>query len=215
MLFDLDGTLVDTAPDLLFALNRVMKEKGVESPLFLDELLPSISGGSRTMLQRGFGMDPEAPEFAELTERFLAVYSANIANRSRLFPGMEVALARIEANSMVWGIVTNKSAWLTEPLTVALGLDRRAACIVSGDATTRPKPHPDHLLIACREIGVEPAHCLYIGDAAKDIEAGRRAGMRTAVALFGYLASVDRPKEWGADCLLSSPEDLADWLAMP
>lgn len=212
ILFDLDGTLIDTAPDLLFALNRVMEGEGL-APLSREELVPFISGGSRAMLQRGLGMDPDAPGFPEITERFLDFYCADIAGRSRLFPGMEAVLARIEEMSMVWGIVTNKSTRMTEPLAAALGLAGRAACIVSGDTTEHCKPHPDSLLFAARRIRVEPARCLYIGDADKDIEAGRRAGMKTAVALFGYLKPGDRPETWGADCLIPSPRALDDWLS--
>jgi len=212
ILFDLDGTLIDTAPDLLFALNRVMEEEN-KPPLSLEELLPFVSGGSPAMLQRGFRIAPEEPAFAGLKERFLTIYSANIARSSRLFPGMETVLARIEAAPMAWGIVTNKSGWLTEPLAATLGLDRRAACIVSGDTTAHLKPHPASLLLAGERIGVEPGRCLYVGDAAKDIEAGRRAGMRTAAALFGYLTPGDKPEEWGADWLLSSPWALANWLS--
>nr|VFJ95599.1 MAG: phosphoglycolate phosphatase [Candidatus Kentron sp. H]VFJ96403.1 MAG: phosphoglycolate phosphatase [Candidatus Kentron sp. H]VFK02335.1 MAG: phosphoglycolate phosphatase [Candidatus Kentron sp. H] len=211
ILFDLDGTLVDTAPDLLFALNRVIREEGGRA-LSLDELRLFISQGSRAMLQRGFGIDLEAPGFGRLIERFLEVYRANIATHTRLFPGMEDVLAHLETRSIAWGIVTNKSGWLTEPLIAALGIAHRAACIVSGDTTERLKPHPDSLLFACSRIGVIPSHCLYIGDAEKDIEAGRRAGMHTAVALFGYIASDERPEAWGADCLLSSPRTLVDWL---
>nr|VFJ62622.1 MAG: phosphoglycolate phosphatase [Candidatus Kentron sp. DK] len=212
ILFDLDGTLIDTAPDLLFALNRVMAEEN-KPPLSLAELLPFVSGGSPAMLQRGFRIAPDEPGFAALQERFLALYRANVARSSRLFPGMETVLGHIEAGPLRWGIVTNKSAWLTEPLTAALGLDRRAACIVSGDTTEHLKPHPASLLLACQRIGVEPARCLYVGDAAKDVEAGQRAGMKTAAALFGYLTPEDKPEEWGADWLLSSPGALADWLA--
>ncbi|VFN03119.1 MAG: phosphoglycolate phosphatase [Candidatus Kentron sp. G] len=212
ILFDLDGTLVDTAPDLLLAINLVIGEEG-GTPLSQEEIHPFISHGSRPMIERGFGIGPEAPGFAGLMERFLAAYRANIVVHSRLFPGMGTALARIEARSMVWGIVTNKSRWLTEPLLAGLGLAHRAACVVTRNTTEHPKPHPAPLLFACDRIGVPPAQCLYIGDAATDIEAGRRAGARTAVALFGYIPPDERPSDWGADCRLPSPRALADWLA--
>nr|VFK37024.1 MAG: phosphoglycolate phosphatase [Candidatus Kentron sp. SD]VFK43066.1 MAG: phosphoglycolate phosphatase [Candidatus Kentron sp. SD] len=212
ILFDLDGTLADTAPGLLFALNQVIAEEGSASPLSLGDIHPLVSQGGRAMARRAFGIDPETPDFSRLFERFLAVYRDNIATRTRLFSGMEAVLAQIEARAMPWGVVTNKSGYLTNPLMKALGLDRRAACIVSGDTTTHRKPYPDPLLLACRQLGTIPPICLYIGDAAKDIEAGLRAGTHTAVALFGYISPSEEPKMWGADCLFSSPQDIFDWL---
>nr|VFK58793.1 MAG: phosphoglycolate phosphatase [Candidatus Kentron sp. UNK]VFK68576.1 MAG: phosphoglycolate phosphatase [Candidatus Kentron sp. UNK] len=208
ILFDLDGTLVDTAPDLLFALNQVIAEEGNAPSLSLRELRPIISHGGRAMVQRAFGLETDAPRFSALFERFLDVYHDNIARHTRLFPGMEEVLARIEAHAVPWGIVTNKSGWLTRPLIAALGLSRRAACVVAGDTMAHRKPYPDSLLFACRQLGVIPSRCLYIGDAAKDIEAGLRAGTQTAVALFGYISPDEEPKMWGADFLFSSPGDI-------
>nr|VFK13487.1 MAG: phosphoglycolate phosphatase [Candidatus Kentron sp. LFY] len=213
ILFDLDGTLVDTAPDLLFALNQVIVEEGGDKPLLsLGDIRPLVSYGGRAMVQRGFGITPEDPGFARLFERFLNAYRDNIANHTRLFPGMERVLAQIEVRTMLWGVVTNKSSWLANPLMAALGLAHRAACIVSGDTTVHRKPYPDPLLFACRQLGTIPKHCLYIGDAARDIEAGLRAGMHTAVALFGYVSSSEEPERWGADYVFSSPRDIFDWL---
>nr|VFJ73028.1 MAG: phosphoglycolate phosphatase [Candidatus Kentron sp. FW] len=212
ILFDLDGTLADTAPDLLFALNQVVREEGL-APLSLEEIRPFITHGGRAMVQRALGVKPENPSFTGLLERFLNVYRDNVATYTRLFPGMEKVLTQIEENAMRWGIVTNKSSYLTKPLTVALGLNHRATCIVSGDTTVHRKPYPDPLLLACKQTGTIPAYCLYIGDAAKDIEAGLRAGTHTAVALFGYISPGEAPEAWGANCLLSSPQDLFDWLA--
>jgi len=211
ILFDLDGTLADTAPDLLFALNRLIREEDGRS-LSLEEILPFISHGSRAMVQRGFEMEPDNPDFTRLVERFLDIYHDNVMVHTRLFPGMEKALERIEARFMTWGIVTNKSARFTEPLLAALGLARRAACIVSGDSTEFRKPYPEPLLFACAQTGTTPDHCLYVGDAPKDVEAGKRAGARTAVALFGYISENEAPEKWGADCLISSPQDIVDWL---
>nr|VFK48916.1 MAG: phosphoglycolate phosphatase [Candidatus Kentron sp. TC]VFK52215.1 MAG: phosphoglycolate phosphatase [Candidatus Kentron sp. TC]VFK64823.1 MAG: phosphoglycolate phosphatase [Candidatus Kentron sp. TC] len=213
ILFDLDGTLADTAPDLLFALNQVITEEGGTSLLSLSEILPFVSRGGRAMVQRAFGFGTEAPHFPALFDRFLDVYHDNIALHTVLFSGMEEVLLRIEAYAMQWGIVTNKSERLTRPLIEALGLSRRVACVIAGDTTVHRKPYPDSLLFACRQLGTIPVRCLYIGDAAKDIEAGLRAGTYTAVALFGYISLDDEPKMWGADFLFSSPRDIFDWLA--
>nr|VFK54688.1 MAG: phosphoglycolate phosphatase [Candidatus Kentron sp. TUN] len=164
------------------------------------------------MVQRAFGIDPGNSSFARLLERFLEIYHDSVATHTRLFSGMDEVLMQIEARAMCWGIVTNKSNRFTKPLTAALGLIHRAACIVSGDTTVHRKPYPDPLLFACRQIKTVPAHCLYIGDATKDVEAGLRAGIRTAVALFGYISSDESPETWGANCLFSSPQDILDWL---
>jgi len=213
ILFDLDGTLADTAPDLLFALNRVITEEGSNVPLLSpDQFIPLVSRGGRAMVRRGFGIEPEHPDFPRLFQRFLDIYRDNIAHHTRLFPGMEAVLARIEARGMRWGVVTNKSGWLTDPLLAALGLTHRAACIVSRDTTLHPKPYPDSLLFACRKIGTIPRDCLYIGDTATDIEAGLRAGAHTAVALFGYIPSGEEPERWGADHVFSSPQAIFHWL---
>nr|VFK30509.1 MAG: phosphoglycolate phosphatase [Candidatus Kentron sp. MB]VFK33994.1 MAG: phosphoglycolate phosphatase [Candidatus Kentron sp. MB]VFK76405.1 MAG: phosphoglycolate phosphatase [Candidatus Kentron sp. MB] len=212
ILFDLDGTLADTAPDLLFALNRVIAEEGSAPLLSPDEIRPFVSYGGRAMVQRAFGIGPEHPDFIRLFERFLDVYGENVAAHTRLFPGMEELLAQIETRAMSWGIVTNKSHRFVTPLAAALDLTRRAACIVSGDTMAHRKPYPDSLLFACRKIGTIPPRCLYIGDAGKDIEAGLRAGVCTAVALFGYISPAEEPEMWGADYRFSSPRDISDWL---
>ncbi len=214
VLFDLDGTLADTAPDLADALNGVLVEQGRE-PLPFERIRPVVSHGGLALIQLGFGMNPEDDGFAPLRERLLAIYRANIARRTRLFPGMAALLEALEAQGLNWGVVTNKPAWLTEPLLEALELRHRAAAVVSGDTLPERKPHPAPMHLACREAETPPAACIYVGDAARDIEAGRAAGMLTLVALWGYLGEQDRPTDWGADGLVETPEAILDWLASP
>jgi N-acetyl-D-muramate 6-phosphate phosphatase len=211
VLFDLDGTFADTAPDLHYAINRLLNDQG-HPPIDYARFRSVVSHGSRAMLKAAFEIDPGHPDFSKLQERFLALYLENIATHTRLFEGMESLLGRLEAKSIPWGIVTNKPARLTEPLMQGLGLHRRASAIVSGDTTPHAKPHPEPILHACRLAGAEPADTLYVGDAARDIEAGRNAGTRTLVALFGYLSPADDPADWQADGMISHPMELLAWL---
>ncbi|HEC19544.1 MAG TPA: HAD family hydrolase [Gammaproteobacteria bacterium] len=212
MLFDLDGTLADTAPDLAFALNQVLIENG-RAPLPFEAIRPVVSHGGIALTRLGFGLEPEHPDFAPLRQRLLEIYRENIARETRLFPGMDELLAHIEENGMNWGVITNKPGWLTEPLLDALGLTSRAACIVSGDSCENRKPHPQPILHGCRLAGSEVRECVYVGDAQRDIEAGRRAGMQTLVALFGYIGEQDQPGQWQADALLDTPQAIITWLA--
>ncbi len=209
VLFDLDGTLADTAPDLAYALNGVLSEQGCD-PLPLKTIRPAASHGGIALIRCGFG--DNHPEEETLRLRLLDIYQANIARETRLFPGIAEVLADIEARDLNWGIVTNKPGWLTEPLLTALDLSQRATCIVSGDTCKHRKPHPQPILHGCQQAGTEAQACLYIGDAERDIEAGRRAGTRTLAALFGYIAADERPQDWGADGLIEQPRDILDWL---
>lgn len=211
VLFDLDGTLADTAPDLAYALNQVLVEQGRE-PLPFDTIRPVVSHGGVVLTRLGFNIEPEHPDFPPLYQRLLEIYRDNIARETRLFPGMAELLQSIEQNDMNWGVVTNKPGSLTEPLMAGLGLTERSACIVSGDTCENRKPHPEPILHGCQLAGSEPQHCVYIGDAQRDIEAGQRAGMRTIVALFGYIADNDNPQDWGADVSHHSPQAIQDWL---
>lgn len=212
VLFDLDGTLADTAPDLAFALETLLKEHG-RAPLPYDIVRAEASHGARGLIKLGFGITHDQPEFAGLRARFLEIYAANICTHTKLFPGVAELLADIEREDMRWGIVTNKPAFLTDCLVKELGLDTRAACIVSGDTTAHSKPHPAPLLHGCEKAGGRVDQCLYVGDAERDIEAGKRAGMKTLVAMFGYLRSVDTPMRWGADGAIHSPQEILPWLA--
>lgn len=211
MLFDLDGTLADTAPDLAYALNSLLREQE-RDPLPYESIRPVVSHGATALVKLGFGFDPGEPIFAALRDRLLSLYQQHIARETRLFAGMAELLDEIERRNMNWGVVTNKPAFLTQPLLAALGLTQRAACIVSGDTTANKKPHPQPLLHACRVAGSQAAQCVYVGDAERDIRAGKEAGMNTLVALFGYLAPEEKPENWGADGLVSSPSDIMSWL---
>ena len=211
VLFDLDGTFADTAPDLIDALNRVLAAHGRETKPH-DEIRPHVSHGGAAIVQAGFGFGCENPAFESLRQAFLQAYQADICRRTIPFPGIEELIAELEQRSIRWGIVTNKPAWLTDPLMVELGLAERAACIVSGDTTRHSKPHPEPILHACKLAGVAPQQSLYVGDAVRDIEAGRSAGTRTLVALFGYLGENDRPESWGADGMVNQPMDILAWL---
>ena len=212
LLFDLDGTLADTGPDLAYALNCVLAEEGCP-PLPYARIRPVVSHGGIALIRLGFALEPEDHGFARLRQRLLAIYHANIARETRVFPGTGALLEQIEAQGMNWGVVTNKPAWLTGPLLRALGLERRAATIVSGDTLEQRKPHPAPMLLACREAGSAPAQCLYVGDAQRDIEAGRNAGMPTLVARYGYIGEDDRPELWGADGMVERPEEILQWMA--
>jgi len=212
VLFDLDGTLADTAPDLAYALNQVRGEQGLQ-PYTLETIRPHVSHGSMALTRLGFGIDTGHPDFEPLRQRLLAVYRDNISLHTTLFPQMHELLQALEQRGILWGVVTNNPAFLTNPLMEALDLKQRAACIVSGDTTAQRKPHPMSLLHACKLTGCEPRQCLYVGDAERDIEAGRRADMTTLIALFGYLREHDTPEQWGADGMIDSPLDVLQWLA--
>ena len=211
VLFDLDGTLADTAPDLAHALNRTLEHFG-RPALPFEAIRPVVSHGGIALIRRGFGMEPEDRGFEERRQHLLDVYLNNICTHTRLFPGMEAVLTRLCARNIPWGIVTNKPSWLTDPLMAALPMPCGTGVVVSGDTLPQRKPHPAPLLHAAERLDTDPAHCLYVGDAERDIEAGRAAGMTTACALFGYLGEEDRPEDWGADLWLRQPGDLLAFL---
>ena len=212
VLFDLDGTLADTAPDLAYALNRVRQEKGLHDLPF-DSIRPVVSHGGMALIKQGFDIETEHPEFNHLYRRLLDIYHENICRETNLFPGMGEVLDNIETRGLNWGVVTNKPAWLTEPLLDALNLIERATTIVSGDTLEQRKPHPAPMLLACEQAGSQAEQCLYIGDAERDIEAGHNAHMHTLVALFGYIGDNDSPENWGADGVINTPLDILKWIA--
>ena len=214
VLLDLDGTLLDTAPDLIGSLNELRLEHNLEV-LGAGELQPAVSHGSAPMIRRGFHLDASARDFEPLRQRFLALYRNRLARDTRPYPGMEQMLAKLEQRGIPWGIVTNKPGWLARPLLEVLGYDRRAACIVTGDCVARRKPDPYPILEACRQVGVDPAAVLVLGDAQRDVEAARRAGALALAALFGYIGAEDRVAYWGAHGLLGSPLELLRWLPQP
>ncbi len=211
VLFDLDGTLADTAPDLADALNNVRDMHGL-NPMSFDVIRPIVSHGANALIYLGFELEPGDEGFDAIRKQLLDSYRENIANKTRLFPGMEKVLDKIESNGLNWGVVTNKPSWLTEPLLRELNLHQRAVCIVSGDTTSKRKPDPEPMLFACQMAGSHSDECLYIGDAERDIEAGRRAGMKTLTALFGYIGDHDKPDLWGADGMIDQPEEILNWL---
>jgi len=211
VLFDLDGTLVDTAPDLAFALNSLLLEQGQE-PLAYEDIRPAASHGSIALLKLGFDLSPEDDNFKSLQQRFIELYQDNIDRETALFEGMEEVITKLEAHNISWGIITNKPAFLTDPLVAKLGLAERAACVVSGDTTAHSKPHPAPMLHACNLINHDPHDCLYIGDAKRDIEAGKNARMKTITARWGYLSEHDKPENWQADAIIDHPSEILQWI---
>lgn len=211
VLFDLDGTLADTGPDLAGALNLLLVEEGCE-PLPYEMIRPLVSHGSLTMINNCLGIPVDSLDMRRLHGRFLEIYQSRLCEESDLFPGMDEVLTSIEAMALPWGIVTNKPGFLTTPLISALRLDHRTACVVSGDTLEYSKPHPAPLLHACQVAGRAPSRSLYIGDARRDIEAGLNAGMATLVALYGYLGAEDRPETWGAAGMIQNPAGVLAWL---
>lgn len=206
-LFDLDGTLVDTAPDLGHAANQVRAEVGLP-PLPLTDYRPVASAGARGLLAVALGIKPEDESFPLHRGSFLAHYRAGIARASRPFPGVAELLLTLELRGLRWGVVTNKPDWLTQPLLAELGLLKRAACVVSGDSAARAKPAPDPLLLACRTMNLKPRDCVYVGDDLRDVEAARAAGMRSIAAAWGYLGSEIAITDWGADAIVDTPHAL-------
>lgn len=211
-LFDLDGTLLDTAPDLAAALNLLLQEER-RAPLALAVVRPFVSHGAIAVVHTGFPeLDIQGEAFAQLRARFLAHYRAGLAVHTRLFPGFAAVLATLDAHALPWGIITNKAGWLTEPLLQQLGLLERAACVISGDTFPERKPHPRPLLAAAERIGVAPDRCVYVGDALRDVQAALGAGMRPLAVRFGYLNPIDQPEHWAVAGWLEQPQDLLSWL---
>lgn len=207
VLFDLDGTLADTAPDLAYALNRTL-EHFQRPPLPYATIRPVVSHGGIALIRLGFDMAPEAPGFEERRQYLLHVYADNLCRDTRLFPGIAAVLSSLESQRVPWGIVTNKPAWLTDPLIDAMQLQRRAGCVVSGDTCRHRKPHPEPILHACTLLGTEPADTWYVGDAGRDMQAGRAAGCVTIGALYGYLHPEDPPDTWQNDLTIEHPAAL-------
>ena len=211
VLLDLDGTLVDTAPDMAFALNQTLSRHDRE-PLPQAVIRSSVSLGGAALVKLAFHMAESDPDFTRIRDEFLAIYRANLCRHSRLFPGMEQVLARLERSSIPWGIVTNKPAWLTNPLTQALQLDTRSACIVSGDTLAQRKPHPAPLLHACKQLHRSAQETVYVGDDRRDVQAGSSAGAATLVARYGYIGPNEDPQTWGADGYIDRPEEILSWI---
>lgn len=207
ILFDLDGTLVDTAHDLGHALNLQREKHGL--PALPHEVIrPFASHGSKGLLSVGFGLSTDDSKFPAMRDEYLALYDEVLVRQPVLFEGVAELLQRLDEQLLPWGIVTNKPRRFTQPLLENIGLFSRAKSVVCADDAARPKPYPDSLYLACQQAGVSPEVCWYVGDAERDIEAGRAAGMRTVVALYGYLGENDNPDSWGADVAIAAPLDL-------
>jgi N-acetyl-D-muramate 6-phosphate phosphatase len=213
VLFDLDGTLADTAADLGNALNRVRADRGL-APLPLATLRPQASHGARGLLAAGFGIGKEHADFASLRDAFLAYYAEALCEHTTLFPQADRVLAEIELRGLRWGIVTNKAARFTVPVIERLALAARAGAVICGDTTPQSKPHPAPLLAGAAALAILPEQCVYVGDAERDIIAGRAAYMHTLFAAYGYVGADETPAAWNADGELDSLPELLDWLPL-
>lgn len=213
ILFDLDGTFADTAPDLGRALNKMRAERTLE-PLPIAVMRAHASSGARGLIKLGFDLMPESEGYEGVRDRFLELYEENLFVDTRLFDGIPELLAMIEARGLPWGIVTNKAKRLAEPLLEKLGVAGRAACIVSGDSTPYIKPHPASLLRAAEMLSLPAAACLYVGDDLRDVQAARAAGMRFAAAGWGYLGEGVDPGLWHADAVASDPREVMNLVTL-
>ena len=211
VLFDLDGTLIDSAPDLAGAANRLRAEHGM-APLPLAQLRPMVGSGARGMVGVAFGVAPGEPRFEPLRDAFLAHYEACLLEKTHPFDGVDAMLSALEAAGIPWGIVTNKATRFTVPIVAGLGLVQRAAVVVCGDTTPHSKPHPEPLWHAARAMGLPPEGVVYVGDDLRDAQAARAAGMAMVVATWGYLGLGEPVHSWGADALADAPNQLSSWL---
>ncbi len=216
ILFDLDGTLVDTAHDLGLALNIQLERHG-KPALAHDDIWPIASHGSRGLLALGFGIGPDDSCFEAMRDEYLDLYESVFTNKPILLPGIDELLEVLDNQGIKWGIVTNKPRRFSVDLVKAVkmgdtNLHQRSACLLCGDDAAQPKPAPDTLLMACEETGFSPSECIYVGDAERDVLAGKAAGMKTVVAMFGYIAATDQPTRWGADALINTPLELMNHL---
>ncbi|MDQ5888787.1 MAG: family hydrolase [Pseudomonadota bacterium] len=211
VLFDLDGTLADTAQDLGAALNRLLQEYG-KSPLPYASIRPVASHGARGLINLGFGIDRDHPEFESLRQRFLDHYDTGFADLTSIFDGINNLLQQLAQRNIAWGVVTNKPMRFTDRLVPALPWSVQPGVIVSGDTVGIAKPDPRPLLYAAEKLGVAPDQCIYLGDAERDVEAAIAAGMKPLIANYGYIADTDLPENWGAAGFIDRPEQLIDYL---
>ena len=214
VLFDLDGTLIDSAPDLGAAADKMRTDRGLPS-FPLSHYRPMAGAGARGMLEIAFGMVPDDAGFSAMKEEFFVNYESNLTTRTFAFDGVNELIAAIRAKNLAWGVVTNKAQRFTLPLTAQMPLFASAGAIVCGDTTPHAKPHPAPMFEAARRMGVDPARCLYVGDDLRDILAGRAAGMATVAATYGYLGKAAEVGTWGADADIPTPLALLPLLAAP
>ena len=208
VLFDLDGTLIDTAPDFIRCLNLLRQQRGLPA-LPAEQIRRSVSNGARAMIDVGFGLGPDDQDYLEHHSAFLDLYEDGVAEETTLFPGMEELLVWLEGEGIPWGIVTNKPARFTTPLLAALALADRCAAVVCPDHVSQRKPHPEAILLACRQLNVVPDHGIYVGDHRRDIEAGRTAGMTTIAVRYGYIEQPEEVDLWQADEVAATVDELA------
>ncbi len=213
VLFDLDGTLIDSAPDLAAAANELRSVRGLPA-LPYEALRPMVGTGARGMLGVAIALTPADPGFIEARDEFLARYEQRMTTLTHVFPAMAKVIDALDQARLPWGIVTNKAERFALPLVLALGLGQRSAVVVCGDTTPQAKPHPEPLLEAARRMQVEPAACAYVGDDLRDVQAGRAAGMRTVAAAWGYLGKSEPIDAWAADHVINEPAQLLKWLAL-
>ena len=211
ILFDFDGTLADTAPDLGHALNRQRIARGLPE-LPLSKIRPQASAGSRGLLGLGFNIKPDDDQYEFMREEFLDFYTQRLCHDTCLFPGINELLDQLDARKLPWGIVTNKPARFAHPLIEILGLAQRVGCVICGDDIRNTKPHPEPLLTASKKMDIDPAHCIYLGDDIRDVQASLAAGMQPIVARYGYLGSDQPPESWGARYLIDHPKELLAYL---
>lgn len=213
VLFDLDGTLIDSAPDLAGAANDLRAQRGLDA-LPYESLRPMVGAGARGMVGVAFGLRPGEDGFEPLRDAFLARYAERMLERTRVFDAVEPVLQMLSAAGVPWGIVTNKVTRYAEPVVRGLGLDARAGVLIAGDTTAHAKPHPAPLLEAARRLGRDAGRCVYVGDDVRDVQAGRAAGMATLAAGWGYLGQGEPIDDWGADAVLEEPSQLLNWLRL-
>jgi phosphoglycolate phosphatase len=207
VLFDMDGTLLDTAPDFIAILQAMRQDRGL-APADEARLRGVISGGAKAMILAGFEVDPLGAELEPLRLEFLERYQEHCADHTRLFEGMDEILRDLDAARLRWGVVTNKPVRFAEPIMQRLGLADRSACLICPDHVARSKPDPEMVLLACRQLDIAPQTALFIGDDLRDIESGRAAGSKTVAARYGYIHPDDRPEHWGADAIIDHPLEL-------
>ena len=205
--FDLDGTLADTAPDLVAATNQLLSARNLPLKPY-EQLRPCASAGARGLIGGAFGIDTKHPDFIALRDEFFANYEKALFVHSKLFEGMEHLLNQLESAQLPWGIVTNKSERFTNPLIDLMGLSQRSISTVSGDTTPHSKPHPEPILHAARIANLDPNKSLYVGDDIRDVIAGKAAGMKTVAAAYGYCGCEEPPEAWGADFIIQTPQEL-------
>jgi 2-phosphoglycolate phosphatase len=211
--FDLDGTLADTAEDLVNPVQAMLADRGL-APISFESLRPFASMGARGLIGRGFGLTPADEAFAALRDEFLQRYERDMLVRTQLFPGMDAVLEALEAAGIPWGVISNKIERYVKQILVGLGLDERVCCAIGGDTTAHAKPHPAPLLHGAELAGADPTRCVYVGDDLRDIQAGRSASMRTVAACYGFCGGEAPPEHWGADRLIHEPLQLLAMLGI-